>query len=148
MERYYEVSDETQNFFNWVVSELAFPMKINFKLIGDSKLKKLIKVNKVSPIYKFITDQDIIVYLNEDILDAIGEKADLKLLFTEELNNISINLEKGSIKIEKFNLSTSTSVIDKFGLDEVKRVKDLERLTFEQQSDMKEDEKQMVDFLS
>jgi len=148
MERYYEVSDETRKFFNGVVSELAFPMKMNFKLIGDAKLKKLIKVSKVSPIYKFITDQDIVVYLNEDILDAIGEEKDLRLLFTEELNNISVNLEKGVIKISKFNMSTSTSVIDKFGLDEVKRVKDLERLTFEQQSDMKEDEKVMSDFLA
>lgn len=149
MERYYEISNETQEFFDNMVGELAFPMRLNFKLVGDTKLKRVVKVSKVSPIYKFISNQDIIVYINEDLmamLDDSSQENNLKILFTEELNNISVNLEKGTIKIGKFNLNTSTSVIDKFGLDEVKRVKDLERLSLEQSAEKQEEES--VDFLS
>ena len=137
MDKYSELDEHTIALFEAQIAKLAFPMRINFRLLGDSKQKKLIVIKKVNPVMEFITKHQIMVFINEALLDLLDvDKATVEILFSEELNNINVNLEKGTIKIGKHNLNTSTGVIDKFGLEEVKRAKDLERLTL-QQSDEK-----------
>lgn len=139
-QRYYEVGDSTLSVFNESVQKMALPMKINFRVVGDSKLKSLIKIAKVSPIYEFMTEQQIIVYINEDLLDNLSDDSAVELLFREGLNGIQPNLETGVIKIEKPNTATFRSIIDKFGLEEVNRAKDLERMTLEQTDEKEREE--------
>ena len=138
--RYYEVGDSTLRVFNESVQKLSLPMKIKFRVVGDTKLKSLIQIAKVSPIYEFITEQQIIVYINEDELDNLSVDESVALLFREGLNGIVPNLETGVIKIEKPNTATFRSIIEKFGLEEVNRAKDLERLTLEQTEDKEREE--------
>lgn len=136
MERYTEITDETKALFEETIAKLAFPMRLNFRLVGDPKLKKLISVKKTNPVVEFITQHQIFVFINEDLLDLIDTNVEaVNILFTEELNTIQVDLGKGTIKLGKHNLNTSTSVIDKFGLEPVKAAKDLERLTIKQTDD-------------
>ena len=141
MDKYYELADETIALFHETVARLAFPMRINFKLIGHAKQKKLISIKKANDILEYVAQHQVIVFINQDLLDQLDvDPTAINVLFTEELNNVQTNMDKGTIKIGKPDLNTSTSVIDKFGLDEVKRVKDLERLTQEQSAEKKEEE--------
>ena len=127
-DRFNEVDETTKTLFDEILAKLNFAMRIDFRLIGDSKLKKLVTVKRNPPVQEFITKHQILVYINEPLLDLLDvEPATVELLFIEELNNINFNLEKGTIKIGKPNLNTATAVIEKFGLTEVMRVKELER---------------------
>jgi hypothetical protein len=133
MERYYELPQETTDLFNDLVKRLAFAFKIEFKLVGDAKLKKLIQITKTQPIMEFLYKHQMYVYINQDLLDLLDVDTEaVEILFMEELNNVMPNAESGKIKMGKPNLNTSTSIIDKYGLDEVKRAKDMERMTMEQ----------------
>jgi hypothetical protein len=141
--RYFELQDETIEFFNDVVQNLAFPMRINFKVIGDSKQKALIVVKKVSPVYEFVTESQILVTINEDLYDLMSGDDATELLFREAINNIELNVESGAVKVVKPNLYTSTGIVERYGLEAVKRAKDLEKETLEQSEERKTEE---VDF--
>lgn len=133
MEKHYEISKETEIHFKEIIQTLAFPTDINFGLIGDQKQKQLIKISKANDVMKFFTQFQVIVSINEDVYDAmIGDKEKVDLLIKESLNGLSINPESGAIKITKMNLVTDTAIIERFGIEEVKNAKDLERLCLEQ----------------
>lgn len=145
-DKYYELTDETKEYFDSVVSELHFPIHMNFKTIGDNKQKKLIKVMKVSPIWEFLTKSKVIVSINEELFDDLKEKEDLtNLLFKEELNCIEVDAEKDKIKIDKPNLNTYNSIVERYGFDKVKEAKDLEKSVLEQNDEKEKEEKGDVD---
>ena len=74
------------------------------------------------------------------MLDNLSDDSAVALLFREGLNGINPNFETGVIKIEKPNTATFVSIIEKFGLEEVNRAKELERLTLEQTDEKEREE--------
>jgi len=140
LSRYFELQDDTIEYFNVVVTGMVMAMRINFKVIGDNKQKSLIQVKKITPVYEFITENQILVTINEDLYDLMSGDDATELLFREALNNIEMNVESGTIKIVKPNLITSSSIVERYGLDAVKRAKDLEKETLEQTEERKTEE--------
>ena len=139
-DKYYELQDETKGLFTEVVSSLAFPIKINFKLIGDNKQKKLISIKKIPDAYSYMSGYQILVTFNESLFDKLSDDSKtVELLIIDELNNIGVNVESGAIKIGKPNFVTNTSVAEKYSFEEVKRVKELERLAIEQDKNKKQE---------
>lgn len=136
VDKYYELQDEVKNKFSEITGSIAFPVKIAFKLIGDVKQKKLIIAKKVPDAYAYLTGIQVLVSINEPLFDKLSDdEKSIEVLFIDELNNISVNVESGAIKIGKPNFITNTSVADKYSFEEVKRVKELEILAMEQTKD-------------
>jgi hypothetical protein len=137
---YYELQPETIAKFEEVVNKLAFFTKISFKVIGDSKQKKLISLKRITPAYAYISGYDVLVTINEPLFDSIeADQKAIEVLFVEGLNNVQVNAETGNIKITKADFITCNSVLEKYTPDEVKRVKDIERLALEQAADAAEE---------
>jgi hypothetical protein len=135
-DKYYELQDDVKSKFNEIARTLAFPVKISFKLIGDIKQKKLITVKRIPDAYAFVSGFQVLVSINEPLFDKLSEdEKTIEVLFIDELNNITVNVESGMVKIGKPNFVTNTSVAEKYTFDEVKRVKELERLAMEHTKD-------------
>lgn len=144
-DKYYELQQEVVDKFNDVVSTLALPTRINFKVIGDAKQKKLITIKKINDAYAYISGFQVLVTINEPLFEKLEEDEKvIEVLFVEELNNLQINMNTGAIKISKADFISCNSVLEKYTPDEVKRVKDIERLALEQTSD-EEEQQQPVD---
>jgi hypothetical protein len=144
-DKYYELDASTIASFDQVVASLAFFTAIKFKAIGDAKQKKLIAIKKIPDAFAYMSGYQVLVTINEPLFDKIDiDQKAVEILFVEELNKIAINTDTGAIKINKADFITSNSVLDKYTPDEVKRVKDLERLTLEQ-SDEQENETEQVE---
>jgi hypothetical protein len=142
-DKYYELQTETVDAFNDVVSNLALPFVTKFKVIGDAKQKKLITIKKITDAYAYISGYQVLVKINEPLFEKIENDAKaVEVLFVEELNNLNYNMNTGAIKIIKSDFVSCNSVLEKYSPDEVKRVKDLERLTLEQ---TEEQEAELVD---
>ena len=103
MEKFYLLDDETVLKLNELISKYVnSPIRLEYKFIGDNKLKKLIKIAKVSDAYTFLYKDQVIVYVNESLWDAMYDDIDvIELLVREEFNSLCINTESGKIKIEK-----------------------------------------------
>ena len=141
MEKFYLLSDETVSRLKELISKyVSSPIRLEYKFVGDNKLKKLIKIGKVSDVYTFLYKDQVIVYLNESLWDAMCDDSDvIELLVREEFNSLIINTESGKIKIDKPSFVSSNPIIERFGVEEVKRAKDMEKLCFEQAEDKLKD---------
>ena len=143
MDRFYELSeDTTEEFFN-VFNKKAFPVSLKFLFIGDSKQKNIIKITKVPDDYSFALGKELKVTINEELMNAYDGES-VEILFEQEIDKININIESGKIKLVRPDLSTFSSLVNKFGIEKVARANKVEELYQEQRNDAKSDEEFIV----
>lgn len=143
MDRFYELSeDTTAEFFN-IFNKKAFPVSLKFLFIGDSKQKNVIKITKIPDDYSFALGKELKITINEDLMNAYDDES-VEILFEQEIDKININIESGKIKLVRPDLTTFSSLVNKFGIEKVARANKVEELYQEQQSDAKSDEEFLV----
>lgn len=138
MSNFYSLSDETIEHFTNVFKKKAFPIDMRFQFLGDSKQKKLITITKINDRFGFILDKELLVSINEDLV-AVFDDESIGILFEQELDKISINLDNGKIKMIKPDLTTFSSLINKYGIDKVAKANNLEELVNQQKQDAESD---------
>jgi hypothetical protein len=134
-ERFEEVSDEVKDHFKEIYTSKSFPFKIGFKFVGDTKLKQVVKIQKLSDMYQFMLDKEILVLVNEDLYDKLDEES-RNILFEQELDKITINSETGKITMNKPDLVTFSPIMKKYGTEAVLRANQVESLATEQSEDL------------
>lgn len=137
MSSYYETSDDAIKSFYDIFNKKSFPISVKFQFIGNSKQKNLIKISKISDNFSFILEKDLLVTINEDLLNVFDEES-ISILVEQEIDKVSIDIGSGKIKMIKPDLSTFSSLINKYGVDKVARANQVEDLHHQQVSDGKE----------
>jgi hypothetical protein len=143
MDNFYQLSEDTISTFYEIFNKKTFPVSIKFQFLGDEKQKELIKIKLIAPNYCFITQKDLLVTINEDILAAFDEES-ITILFEQEIDKINMNIETGKIKLVKTDLNTFSSLVNKYGVEKVARANKVEELYKEQQKDAAQDEEFIV----
>jgi hypothetical protein len=139
MDNFYELSEDTISTFFEIFNKKSFPVSVKFQFEGDEKQKELIKVSVIPPKFSFIIGKDLLVSINEDVMNAFDEES-ITILFEQEIDKININIETGKIKLNKTDLNTFSSLVNKYGVEKVARANKVEELYKEQQKDAKKDE--------
>ena len=143
MDNFYQLSEDTISNFYEIFNKKTFPVSIKFQFLGDEKQKELIKIKLITPNFSFITQKDLLVTINEDILAAFDEESST-ILFEQEIDKIHMNIETGKIKLVKTDLNTFSSLVNKYGVEKVARANKVEELYKEQQKDAAQDEEFIV----
>lgn len=138
MSNFYALSQETIDQFNSVFRKKSFPVDMRFQFMGNSKQKNLISISKINDKFAFLMDKELLVSINEDIL-AVFDDESVNILLEQELDKISISLDSGKIKMIKPDLTTFTSLINKYGIEKIARANNLEELLQQQKQDGQED---------
>jgi hypothetical protein len=134
MERFYELSEDTEKIFNNVFNKKAFPLGIKLQFICDTKQKNLIKISKIPDDYSFVLNKELKVTINENLIDVYDEES-VEILFEQEIDKIQINMESGKIKMIKTDLNTFSSLVNKYGVEKIARANKVEELYRDQQKD-------------
>jgi hypothetical protein len=107
-------------------------------LIIDNKLKTLYKFYKSSELYKYKTDIDLTIFINENVFDGISDDS-LKVIAAELiLAGVGYDTEKDKIILKKEDCNIHTGVISKYGLEPTYNVDRIIKELFEQNLDKKE----------
>jgi hypothetical protein len=138
MSNFYQLSQDTIDTFDAVFRKKAFPVDTKFQFIGNSKQKRLIEITKINDKFAFLIDRELLVSINEDIMMAFDDES-VGILFEQEIDKISINLDTGKIKMVKPDLTTFSSLITKYGIEKVAKANNLEDLYDQQKQDAQED---------
>ena len=134
MEKYTEVEEDIVNYFEQRKENLNLPIDINFLLLANSKLNKLIKFKKISDDLAFKIKKNVMVEINQQYFDSFDD--DIKeILFAQEFGRIEFNSEKGTIKVSKLNFSSDKGCVEKYTYDNVKRAIETEELYKQQLKD-------------
>jgi hypothetical protein len=121
---FYELSADTLETINNLVGELALPFGIKIMFLGTTKQKSLIKIKVASKEFQYKNHIDLIMYINEDYFIRL-EKNNAEILMYQELDRLVFNIEKGTFKIAKYALQTTTGVLKKYGIDAVANANEL-----------------------
>ena len=131
---YTEVSLDTQKIFNQLIDEASLERVVNIKFLGCPELKQIGKVVKANDLLKFMTDNDVIILINEVIFDKL-EQDQKELVAQELIAYIGFDFEKGKLVITQPDVSTFSLLLKKVGSDKYLRIQEIIRLAFEQLKD-------------
>jgi len=131
---YTEVSLDTQKIFNQLIDDARLERVVNIKFLGCPELKQIGKVVKANDLLKFMTDNDVIILINEVIFDKL-EQDQKELVAQELIAYIGFDFEKGKLVITQPDVSTFSLLLKKVGSEKYLRIQEIIRLAFEQLKD-------------
>lgn len=142
MSKFYKLSDDTIQTFKKVFIKKSFPFNIGFEFVGSESQKNLIKITKLQDPIAFTLEKEMLVSMNEDLINVFDEES-IEILIEQEIDKISINMDSGKVKLIKPDLTTFSSLINKYGIEKIAKANKVEELYQQQQKDNQE-----VDFLN
>jgi hypothetical protein len=138
MAKFYKISDETINVFKKVFTKKSFPFNVGFEFMGCESQKNLIKISKLPDQFAFVLEKELLVQINEDLINVFDEES-IQILIEQEIDKISVNMDTGKIKMVKPDLTTFSSLINKYGIEKIARANKVEELYSQQKEDSQED---------
>jgi hypothetical protein len=142
MSKFYKLTDSTLQTFRTIYNRKSFPFNIGFEFVGTESQKNLIKITKLNDPIAFALEKEMIVLINENLMSVFDQES-IDILIEQELDKISINMDSGKVKLIKPDLTTFSSLINKYGIEKIARANKVEELYQQQQKDNQE-----VDFLN
>lgn len=140
MEQFHELADYIIDYFNDIEQKLGLSVDMKYVYQADDRQKTLIKIIKIADRYSVLLKADFLISINEEYFDAFDDEAK-NILIDQELALIEIDYEKGTKKIGKPDLITSTGVIKKYGVDAVERANQVRDLFNQQLADKAKENK-------
>jgi hypothetical protein len=138
MSKFYKISDDTISIFKSTFSKKSFPFNVGFEFVGCESQKTLIKISKMPDQFSFILEKELLVQINEDLMQVFDTES-IQILFEQEIDKISVNMDTGKIKMVKPDLTTFSSLINKYGIEKIARANKVEELYSQQKEDAQED---------
>lgn len=116
MAKFEEVFEDTQELFTRFVDKVDNLREVNIKILANNRLKEIGKVVKANDLLKHMTNEDIIILLNETIFEQLS--AEQKEMVIEELiAQVYFDAERDKIMIIKPDVNTFSLLLRKYGYD-------------------------------
>ena len=142
MAEYRQVADEVEKLFCEVWDNTAIPHWVEFKIMADDKLKKVVDVRKQNELVEYLTEgTHIAVLINEDIFDGLEEEYQKKAI-EEEIARITVVENK--IKVQQYDFTTNSDFLEKYGADDVILLHLQIISLYEQKKEKEEEEKERL----
>jgi hypothetical protein len=134
MSKFYDLSEDTIKTFTGIFTKKSFPFVVSFHYIGCESQKNLVKISKLPDQYAFALNKDLLVTINEELFGVFDDES-IEILVEQEIDKISVNIDTGKIKLLKPDLTTFSSLINKYGIEKIARANKIEELYDEQKKD-------------
>jgi hypothetical protein len=134
MSRYSELNEENEEVFIKVVEFSNLHNYINFKFLHSDKLKEIGKVVRANDLTKYSTGIDLFILVNELVYDQL-EDLQKEIVAKEITASIHYDTEKDKIVLTKPDFTTYSLLLDKYGYDEYKRLKESIKAAFQQRNE-------------
>lgn len=116
MAKFFEISDENKQIFEKIWDETGMVHYVDLKLLGVSKAKEVVKVQKTNPQAEYLgrCPDSIICTIYEEAFDRLDEKGK-KLLAEDALSLVSYDDEKDKIIVGAPQIVISVGGRAKYG---------------------------------
>ena len=122
--KYTEVGEDIQEQFERFIDNIEGLSELNIKVIGCPKLKEVCKVSKANDLLKHLTEEDIIILINEPIFDGLEPEQQL-MVIEENIARIYFDAEKGKVILNTPDFETFSLLLIKYGTEKCLRLKTL-----------------------
>jgi hypothetical protein len=131
--KFYDISEETVSIFSEIVRKKVLN-DVSFEFIGSDSQKIVVKISKLSEQYEYLLKKHVLVTINEKLMSDFDDEA-INILFEQEIDKITFNVETGKIKLRKTDINTFASLIKKYGIDKISRANQLAEISLESKVD-------------
>jgi len=137
---YGEPDEKLEKLFERIKDETSIREWIKFQLLTNSRQKKAYDIIKLNDLVGALTEGiNFAVVINEPIFEQLPE--DLQIIaFTECLTGVNLS-ETDVVTLEKPDFTTFTGILQKFGHEEVIKLKESIKSLFDAQREEAEKEK-------
>ena len=143
MATFEEPFDDTKELFKTVIDGTDLERVINIKILSNNKLKEIGKVSKSTDLVKFLSSEDIVIQLNEEVFEKLDELQ--QIIVAEALiAHIEYDFEKDRLSINKPDVMGHSGVIAKFGDKVYLNTLEIIRETFNSLKEAKAEEEDAV----
>jgi len=130
MAKYSEVSEQNENIFADIVAEADLERVINVKVLSDNRQKEIGKVIKANPLIKHMTNEDVVIIVNEKIFDGLADNH--KRLVADQLVTwIGYDFEHDKLNICKPDVVTFSGILRKYTFEIFSQVSEAIKLLYE-----------------
>ena len=142
-EQFHELAEYVVEYFDELNKKVSFPLDLKYVYQADDKQKTLVKIVKIVDRYSILLKADFLISFNEDYFDAFDDEAK-NILIDQELALIEVDFDKGTFKIGRPDLITSSGIIKRYGVEAVERANQVRDLFGQQQADNEKDKNKKI----
>jgi len=113
MAKFDEPFETTQELYDEKIREIGLDTYINITVVIDNKRKKVYDVLKASPILKYRTGDDVIIFLNETIFDKLTPEQ-RNIIVEESLAGIHYDIDKDKLIMTPKDVLAYSGILSKF----------------------------------
>lgn len=121
MAKYEELFEDHAKLFTDFISQVDSLSDVNIKILGCANLKEICKVVKANDLLKHMTNEDIVILLNEHIFEQL-EDSQKKMIVEENVAKVYYDIEKDKITLIQPDVHTFSLLLQKFGYPEYERL--------------------------
>ena len=134
MAKFEEVFEDTQAMFTNFTSQIENLRGVNIKILAQNRLKEIAKVVKANDLVKHMTNEDIIILLNEQIFEQLDDEQKL-MVIEEQVAKIYYDDEKEKLSIVNPDVNTFSLLLRKYGYDKYERLNESIKALFSQEAE-------------
>jgi len=142
--KFYDLHEDTLETIQNILDKMSMPFNLKIKFLGNTKMKQLIKLQKINDVFAHLTQIDLLVFINEDYFIRL-EDGNSEILIYQEFDRLEYDINKGTFKIGKYPLQTTPGVLKKYGIDAVAAANQLVELYTQQKEDGTVDESKTIE---
>ncbi|MFV2015049.1 MAG: hypothetical protein ACC656_06460 [Candidatus Heimdallarchaeota archaeon] len=118
-----------------MINKINAPYQIKYFLVNATRQKQIVKLNKPSELYSFVSKYDVILTFNDILFERIDDTELCEILILQEIDRVTIDIESGRIRTNRPDMTTFSGIIKKFGWEKVARANQIADLASSQQQD-------------
>ncbi len=144
MAKYEEVYEDTKGLFDTIAANADLTRFVNIKLLAHNKSKDIFKVVKANDLVRHMTNEDIIILLNEKIFEKLT--AEQKTMVAEEaLATLFYDSEADKLVISKPDVTTFSGLLRKYTYARYEILKESIKTLYKAEADAEADSKAVTE---
>ena len=121
MAKFIEVFEDTQSMFTNFIGQIDSLSEISVKILGNDRQKEICKVLKAGDLLKHMTNEDVVIVINERIFEQLDDEQKL-MVIEEHVARLYFDAEKGKLSIINPDVNTFSLLLRKYGYDKYERL--------------------------
>ncbi len=117
MANFFEVHDDIQESFSSFINEIDGLREVKIKILSNPRLKEIGKVVKANDLLKHMTDEDVIIILNENVFEQLLPEQQ-SIVIDGLIAQIYFDAEKEKVVLVKPDVYEFSLLLAKYGYEQ------------------------------
>lgn len=138
-DKYFDMCEDLESYFTKAFADAGLERVLNLRVLGCKNQKKVTDgPKKLPPLYSYMTKEDIVVTVNEEIFELLIEEQRI-IVAEEAIAAISYDFEKDKASIATPDFQSYGLIIRKYGFETMERLRETLKSLYDQQANSEED---------